>query len=452
MPLVDDLARFFHAAARTAAGFRAASRATALTPEIHGQIARAIEATPEFKLVAETALVEVPRFAAKSAHSQDEDFTAKLQRLECIQELRALFRRTRCYRDLWNGVEPDARHIHDVLQEEAARTECPVRKLIPLDGLALAHGQVVDFGRGRLISLTQAEWDDFFEADLAPTPNTAELSNLGTLEIENVEKLVPNPVLLGWEAPSTMVTVLAGHWIAYLDLWTLEAVRPIALYTKPQTLLDMTPVHQISLGSPTSVPAPGDDDDTDGSQPFVAVDVDDPDALARFMRELEAGRQAARQRGPRIETALRWFRRVAEDLFGIDTFSFGVPESLYEDVVVDSFTALEALLLSSGEGNKGNHISTRTASLIAQADTEIATIQQRVRGSYDLRNAIVHGDAQPALTDLERAAQQLRAWVRQVLVAALRLSGDQEPLKAAVTDPGLRASNRRLVPNYSHRG
>jgi hypothetical protein len=252
--------------------------------------------------------------------------------------------------------------------------------------------------------------------------------------------------------PEAKILELAGQWLAYVNLWTLESVRPVALYSKSDTRLNMTPVRQLTLGSPTWIQMATAEEEEDHWQPLVSVRVDDAARLAAFMCELEQGRQSASRSGPRLETALRWFRRVADGLFGLEEASIDIPPSLYEDMVVNSITALESLLLRKEErSKKKDPISRRLACLVAENDVERAAIEKRVRDNYDLRSAIVHGDTQPAVAELQRATNELRVWLRQVLVAALRMGGEQRRFVDAVKDASVRDSNQRLVPRYRER-
>jgi Apea-like HEPN len=449
--LAEILSGSLQAAARVALGFRAGTQAP-LTPDVHRRLATAIEGISEFQTLIDHALADIPRFHPDAETKKLAKLGLDLHRLDCTDEVRAFLQRSGCYRELWNGTLPDADTVEAALLEETRPAKCEVTHLIPLDGLDLSHGQTVDFGAGRILSLTEAQWNEFFEADVYSAPNTAELSNLGALEIkttEPIDSFVPSSLPFPWEAPLTTITKLAGHWIAYVSLWTRESVRPIALYSKPQTRLALPPVRQVSVASPTWIPEPaGEEGAEEEMRPLFSVSVEDTAALGSFMSELEAGRSAATKHGPRLDTALRWFLRTTDSTFGIEDFSLGIPDSLYEDLIVDSFTALEALLLQKKEWDKGNKISARAAALIAQTDAEIPAVEKKVREAYDFRNDIVHGDVQPGSAELERAARELRLWLRQVLVATLRLGGDQSRLVAGITDAEVKAQNRALVPVY----
>ena len=102
-----------------------------------------------------------------------------------------------------------------------------------------------------------------------------------------------------------------------------------------------------------------------------------------------------------------------------------------------------------GERSKGNHISERAAALVARTENEVPAVKDAIRKAYDLRNDIVHGDCQSPNADLKHRAEQLRVWGRQVLVASLRLGGDQGKLEASANDATGRDKNRALVPRYN---
>jgi hypothetical protein len=61
---------------------------------------------------------------------------------------------------------------------------------------------------------------------------------------------------------------------------------------------------------------------------------------------------------------------------------------------------------------------------------------------------LVHGDVRPPLDELRGTAKHLRVWVKQVMVAMLRLGGDLDRMVAGATDESVRVKNRALVPVY----
>lgn len=148
-----------------------------------------------------------------------------------------------------------------------------------------------------------------------------------------------------------------------------------------------------------------------------------------------------------MDTALHWFTRVADRLFGQDQ-RFIAAFSLHEDLVPDCFTVLEALLLKARDRGKGPKISNRAAALIAEDDAKVEDLAKAVKAAYDLRNDLVHGDVHPPANELREASQRLCVWVKQVLVAMLRLGGDLDQAIRGVDDAGVRESNRALVPRY----
>lgn len=78
----------------------------------------------------------------------------------------------------------------------------------------------------------------------------------------------------------------------------------------------------------------------------------------------------------------------------------------------------------------------------------IKPIKEELKEIHQLRSAIVHGGTRRPADELKKAVWNLRKWVRQAIVATLRMNWDQERIIRAVIDQRLRNENRELVPEY----
>jgi hypothetical protein len=437
-----------NAALHVVEGFRAASGGEPLRAESHQRLAKAVEGTTAFRELSQEALTTATRYAPKGEEKLA--ILAELRAGECRDELAAFLRRVGFYQLLWNHRRPKPAALREYFLRETTPDTCEFLRLIPIDGLGIRDRATVPFPGGRLRYLDVAEWNGFFESELHDAPNVNELSNLPVLELRAVEALDPNPLRAAEEPAFRTVTKLAGHWLAFLNLWDLESIRPVALYEKPDTRLAMRPVKEHRITSPSWVGRIDDETGEEHEEPFLPVEIGDPAALSTLLGQLETGRLAAAGAGPRVATALHWFQRVADELFGWEE-GWWHDQTIDEDIVSDSFTVLEALLLGPNERLKGPKISKRAAALISAADADIPGLEASILQTYGLRNRLVHGDARPDAGELETAVRNLQRWVRQVLVGMLRLNGDQARVILGVTDGTVRAANREMVPRYPGR-
>jgi hypothetical protein len=191
------------------------------------------------------------------------------------------------------------------------------------------------------------------------------------------------------------------------------------------------------------------DDEDESERPITTVDVDDITKFRLFLLDLAVGYKQAKG-DPRVDTALRYFDRTCDRLFAVEQYHMDtLEEETLEDLVADACTSLEAALLTGrSEARKGERLAERTAALVAADDTERATVYAEVKSDYDLRNAIVHGDARQPKATLAAAARSLRVRTRQVLVALLLLRGDRQSFRIAVGDAAERAKLHTHLRRY----
>jgi hypothetical protein len=443
------LARHFQdvldSAALIAGGYVAGTRLSSLDRAHHQQLSVLVESCAAFERLYRSVAQVVPRYSPTApgpvgsppARGKPRDPEAMAAR-----EAAAFLRRRGVYRCLLSDSPPDAETLAREYLQAAERPLVQKRHLVPIDGLKLAEGVVVEFGPARLLRLTKAAWDAFFESDLYPVPDTGVLSKLGVLEVFQDNQEWHSGPVISFAPPPSRVDRIAEPWITHLCLYGGRAVRPCALYSKSETLLAAYPVERVQLQDPSVIEQYYEEDGPPDLIPIYDLTVGSPDELRDFVIEMEGGRERAGATSPRLETALHWFRRSA------DYLHHDPDRDAYEDFIADTFTALEAVLLRPDEKPrrpKGERIANRAAAILSSTDGEIPELQKRIGEAYSFRNAIVHGDVRPKKTDLATYAEFLGIAVRRILAAALRLGGDHGPLIAAEHDSGVRDRVRPLA-------
>lgn len=436
---------FIIAASRMVTGFRAGLRSEEpLKLATYDLLADTAEQLPEYSPLVSSAMT-LERYQARV----DPRTGFKLsQDHKCRSELRAYLMRTRFYQELWLGRMPSAgaAAVGFAAATEGLR-KCEAVRLIPLDGLEIWGAEAVSLpGGARLVKLAAPGWSEFFESDLFGSPDIDQIAHLWSLELRTT--LVdppPNPMWIHFDSPHEVAMRHGGAWIHCINLSEKGFVRPVAIYTKLQTLLALMPVEVLNVSEPTMIPEYDYQQDREWEHPFVSIDVNAREPFVKTVTELFEGRTAASSRSSRTETALHWFTRIGDQLFGHDAGRL-LDERILEELVPDCFTILEALLLAPRERGKGDKISARAASLVATEDSTLIATRDAIKAAYDLRNDLVHGDARPSHEKLEGAAENLHVWVKQVLVALLRLHGDRDAVVAGVSDASVRERNRALVP------
>jgi len=247
------------------------------------------------------------------------------------------------------------------------------------------------------------------------------------------------------------VETAAQPWLNYLNLWSLGTVRPSALYEKFDFLLTSPAVRKRTLHEPTLIPDAfyiGDGECIERETPLETVSLPTTAAFSEFVKELEKGRATALSHGQRLETALRFFSRSCKGLWRWAELQHS-DHDLAEDIIINSTIALEALLIGSTEMDKiSRRFSSRGAALLSSDDSEIESLRKEMKRIYGIRSSIAHGGARHSIDDLTKVVRKLRLWVRQALVALLRMAGEQDRLIDAVKDGKLRHANRKLVPEY----
>ncbi len=413
--------RFLDSAEHVARGYVAAAGSAALDKAQHHRVAMAAEECGAFRNLRRLVAQEVPRYRPTG----DEQVLTRRGALRSHdpevmagRELATFLRRAGAYRSLLRGEPLDAESLARTFLEDAARAKVRVRHLVPIDGLYLAEGVQIDFGAGRLVRLSSEEWEAFFESDFGPTSGALALSNVGVLEMFQEDQDRHRGLLISFAPLGMRVARIAEPWITYLCLYGPRAVRPCGLYSKPETLLRDRAVDVVHLLDPSAEERYCDDEQTvPDLVPIYELEVrgDAAKKLHAFLVEMESGRKRAEAKGPRLETALHWFRRSAAYLYDdVERASF-LPREAYEDFIADTFTALEAVLLKQGEGKKGPRISERGAALLGEPNAAAHFSE-----AYELRNRIVHGDERPQGPELARSAEFVSSAVRRILIAELR--------------------------------
>src|SRR5215207_1129083 len=95
--------------------------------------------------------------------------------------------------------------------------------------------------------------------------------------------------------------------------------------------------------------------------------------------------------------------------------------------LIDAITAAEALLGPSSAGEITFRLAFRVAALLGKDDDERVAIFEQMKGYYDTRSRVVHGEQLrvPHRQRLENQ-QPLREWLRRLLAGFLRLTLSSE--------------------------
>jgi hypothetical protein len=165
------------------------------------------------------------------------------------------------------------------------------------------------------------------------------------------------------------------------------------------------------------------------------VEINDVGALLSHLQRCERARLASAQRTDHINIALRYFRRVAEN-YRLVHDDYAPDVDLTEDIVIDTCTALETMLLGpderdSGNKGKGKAVEKRVGLLISDA-AKSRRMRTAIDSIYQLRNAILHGDEKrPALTESAKSCEPV---LRSAVTGFLAVDGNLEPIILAMTD------------------
>jgi hypothetical protein len=117
--------------------------------------------------------------------------------------------------------------------------------------------------------------------------------------------------------------------------------------------------------------------------------------------------------------------------------------------LVDAITALDALLIKSGESIRSN-LASRVAGLVAATDEERVELTASMKGYYDARSAVVHGDQlKPRHLQHISRIEDLRAIVRLLLrtfigfAATPKRGWDKSAFRGKGLDTALADATRR---------
>jgi len=419
------------------------------------RLSEELEKSDEFSSLVNTVTRTVPRYEKEARESPSKQPFDDILFNTCKGEIGSFLRRSGLYNQAITSGAINPSDYCRRFKDEATKGKCTETKLIVIDGLGSVSTKINDAVHIRQFSKT--ELDSFFENDVPETSqhvDTACLTDFAFLQIRN-QVDVPQVGLLDifWESMEEKVERAAQPWLNYLNLWSLGTVRASALYEKFDFLLTSPAVRKRTLHEPILIPDAfyiGDGEWIERESPLETVSLSTPEAFVEFVKELGKGRAKALSHGQSLETALRFFSRSCKDLWRWAELHHN-DHDLAEDIIINSAIALEALLIGPTEMYKiSKKFSSRGAALLSSDDSDIEGIRKEMRRIYEIRSGIAHGGARHSLDDLEKVVRKLRLWVRQTLVALLRMAGEQDRLIKAVDDPDLRHANRKLVPEYEH--
>jgi hypothetical protein len=145
---------------------------------------------------------------------------------------------------------------------------------------------------------------------------------------------------------------------------------------------------------------------------------------------------------------------VALQLYSLDEFDERV-------TVLNSLTALEALLTIESNAELSYRLSLRVSNLLESDDSSRLNTFRNMRGFYDLRSKIVHGSASKLSPKLQSRLQQvdyLRDIVRRTILSVMALTLAEKPTKdrfdeildEVVFDQRKREGVQKLAAKFLH--
>lgn len=314
--LRDHFAAFVNAAWLVWSGFKAAASRTH-TAEGRRSLATAVEGVSEFLRLAEVVLETIPRYGPapiatvawvleKSRSGEvlhaDESVVAR-----SIYEIQAFLRRVGFYRELSHGRLWSPEDLMKRLVAETTERRSMLTRLVLIDGLAVEGVFPVTITDGVKLRLLGGDaWIEFFESrtaeDVVPIED---LDGVWCFEcseaVHQKNWTVETPSI----TPLAQVSELVGPGLAYLNLWSAQAVRPAALFEKLSSRLTFPTVRALVITQLSRVKSVGlESEEADAG--LVTVAIDDLEGFAEFVAKLEAGRLAGSLLGNTVAVQT-WF-------------------------------------------------------------------------------------------------------------------------------------------------
>jgi hypothetical protein len=325
--------------------------------------------------------------------------------------------------------------------EESRREKSVITSIIPIDGLELTHEELT-FTGGRLFRLTRAVIRSLLENGYVPgLSGLDEFEDMWAIEVTTE---APNPPWeIEWESASKQVRKLASPWLDLLNLYGSEKVRVCGAYQRTDSLFASPPVRAIGIQQPVRDPLFDEDGDFSGdTRPFITLSIEDSARLGIFLQTLSARTVEARTRTHRVDTALRFWGRVADLFWQHHAIAYGDDPDANEDLIIDAVTGVEAIFLAGETSGKGGLIASRAVPLIEADATARRILSRQISELYALRSAIVHGDDRKRADELQRGARRGEDVLRRSLVAFIMLRGDHTCLVDGARDRARAAVNR----------
>jgi hypothetical protein len=342
-----------------------------------------------------------------------------------------------------------AAQVAGSLRDALNRQRCQVRNLILLDGLELP-ANAITFNGGRLVELGEDFLNTWFRGTPPPGPVAPHrLTGVAALETVTEERSPPWGVsLFEWDSAATRTKRAAKPWSMYLNLLGSGKCMPIGMYQHSDSQLHLDEWRAVGVEEPMWEPRHHFDgvDDYESEELYRTLYVDDDGpTLATFLNQMDAGRSAAERRTHRVETALRFFDRVCDDYMGHHQLEHGDDMDANEDLVIDAVAGLEAIFLAKEKRGKGQVIGARAAAVLEANVTKQRAMRKEVEDLYELRSAILHGDARAASEDLRKGATSGEHLLRRSIIAFCRLQGDHQRLVDAAKDPATAQTVRQIT-------
>jgi hypothetical protein len=343
---------------------------------------------------------------------------------------------------------PDARRLAEAMLIELGRDHCTVTSLILLDGLELPAEEIV-FTGGRLFELDETLLRLWCGGASPPGSIPASrIDGVAAMEVTRAAASPPwGPTLIEWESDAALAKRTALPWLTYLNLFDAGKCSVVGMYQHSDSQLHQDEWRAVGVEEPMWEPRHGSDGENDYEyeELYRTLQLDDADAMRSFLDALETGRRVAAQNTHRVETALRFFDRVSDGYMSEHLLAHGDNMDVNEDLVIDAVAGLEAIFLADEKRGKGQAIAMR-ATAILEYDVGL---QRRLRKQaielYELRSAILHGDARAESVDLRNGAINGERLLRRSLAAFCRLGGDHRRVVDAAGTPAVAEAVRRAL-------
>jgi hypothetical protein len=393
----------------------------------------------DFRGVIRAAGQEIARYRPKDVAGPEVALA-----LDTWSHLSAFLQQARFHERILSG-DIDLQRIAIEFAEASDTEHCSVTSLILIDGLELDVDQLALGGYAELVKLTTDRIGRFFNG-VAP-PGEIAASRLDGIFALEVPTQAPNPPWpqYEWDSSRILVERVAQPWLNYINLWSYDKVRCCGVYQKTDSRI-VEPIRSLGLEEPFWVAREvGDPEDPiEIEEPYRTLRVDDADALRDHILSLDAGSLRARALGHRLDTALRFFKRVSE-AFWEHTLSYASDQDAHEDLIIDAVTGLETLYLDGEQRGKDQLLARRASCLLEEDPARSRSMRRELTALYHLRSAIVHGNERRSAKELSDGARLAEGILRRSIRAFAILGGDQQRIIAAVIDQQLAQQNRQLV-------